>query len=156
MAELYYEDLTVGQRFRLPARTITEADVVNFAGVSGDYNRIHTDREYAKTTMYGQRIVHGMLGLSVLTGLLNRSGLFDGSVVAMLGINDWRFENPIFIDDTISCEFEIVALRLTKTAGQGIVDREFYLTNQRSELVQRGKLPTLVRLRAAGVTAESA
>src|SRR5258705_12499977 len=93
----YLEDLTAGDVFVSAARTITESDVVAFAGLSGDFNPIHTDVEFATDSPYGQRVVYGLLGLSMLTGLLDRTGLFSGSAIAMLGIRDWQFCGPLFI-----------------------------------------------------------
>lgn len=91
---MYFEDFEVGQRFTTPARTVTEADVVNFAGVSGDYNPIHTDAEFAKSTPFGQRIAHGLLVLSMLTGLRQRAGHFEGTIIAWLEIRNYRFLSP--------------------------------------------------------------
>ncbi|MPY85837.1 MAG: dehydratase, partial [Actinophytocola sp.] len=78
----YYDDLSVGDTFTTPARTITEYDVAAFAGLSGDYNPVHTDREFATATSFGQPIAHGVLGITVATGLIARTGLFDGTAVA--------------------------------------------------------------------------
>src|SRR5271163_5254554 len=99
MQAKYLEELSAGDTFLSPARTITETDVVAFAGLSGDFNPIHTDVEFAKDTPYGQRVVYGLLILSMMTGLLDRSGLFSGSAIAMLGIRDWQFLAPVFIGD---------------------------------------------------------
>jgi acyl dehydratase len=144
---LYYEDLTEGQTFTSPARTVTETDLVSFAMLSGDWNPIHTNEEFAGSTDYGKRVVHGMFGLSMMTGLLDRTGLFDGSVVAMLGIRDWRFKAPIFVGDTLHFEMEIVSKRLTSKGDRGIVDRKFGLINQRGEVVQEGHIGAMIRLK---------
>jgi acyl dehydratase len=98
---LYFEDFQVGQRFTTPARTVTEADIANFAGVSGDFNPIHTDAEFARSTPFGERIAHGLLVLSMLTGLRQRSGHFEGTIVAWLEIRNYRFLKPVFIGDTV-------------------------------------------------------
>jgi acyl dehydratase len=88
-----------------------------------------------------------MFGLSMMTGLLDRTGLFDGSVVAMLGIRDWRFKAPIFVGDTLHFEMEIVSKRLTSKGDRGIVDRKFGLINQRGEVVQEGHIGAMIRLK---------
>jgi len=144
---LFLEDLEVGQTFTGPARTFTEADVVAFAGLSGDFNPIHIDAEFAKGSPYGQRVVYGLLGLSVLTGLLDRTRLFSGSAIAMLGIRDWAFTNPVFIGDTVTLRMEIRGVRPTSEGDRGVVDRYFELVNQRDEVVQRGHIDLMIRSR---------
>lgn len=142
----YLEDLVPGQRFVSAARTITEADVVSFAGLSGDFNVIHTDAESAKDSVYGQRVVYGLLGLSVATGLLDRLGTFSGSAIAMLGIDGWKFTAPVFIGDTIHLELTIVSVRPSRSKpDRGVVERQFDLVNQRGEVVQSGRIDVLVR-----------
>jgi len=143
----YLEDLTAGDVFTSAARTITESDVVAFAGLSGDFNPIHTDVEFAKETPYGQRVVYGLLGLSMLTGLLDRTGLFSGSAIAMLGIRDWTFTAPLFIGDTIRFRLTIVDVRRARSGDRGVVQRYFELMNQRDEVVQKGHIDILVRAR---------
>jgi acyl dehydratase len=145
---LYYEDLSEGQTFTSPARTVTETDLVSFAMLSGDWNAIHTDEEFARETFYGKRVVHGLFGLSMMTGLLDRTGLFGGSAIAMLGISDWQFKAPIFVDDTLHFEMEIVSKRLTGGGDRGIIDRKFALINQSGEVVQEGHIGLMLRLNA--------
>lgn len=143
----YLEDLTAGDAFTSAARTITESDVVAFAGLSGDFNPIHTDVEFARDTPYGQRVVYGLLGLSMLTGLLDRTGLFSGTAIAMLGIRDWTFTAPLFIGDTIRFRLTIVDVRRARSGDRGVVQRYFELINQRDEVVQKGHIDILVRAR---------
>jgi acyl dehydratase len=143
----YLEDLTAGDEFTSAARTITESDVVAFAGLSGDFNPIHTDVEFARDTPYGQRVVYGLLGLSILTGLLDRTGLFSGTAIAMLGIRDWTFTAPLFIGDTIRFRLTIVDVRRARSGDRGVVQRYFELINQRDEVVQKGHIDILVRAR---------
>jgi acyl dehydratase len=146
----YLDDLTPGQTFVSAARTVTEADVVGFAGLSGDFNPIHTDAEFAKDGVYGQRVVYGVLGLAIATGLLDRMGLFSGSAIAMLGITDWKFVAPVFIGDTVHLELTILAVRPSQSKpDRGIVERQFELRNQRGEVVQVGRIDLLVRRRPA-------
>jgi acyl dehydratase len=147
MEPKFLEDLTAGDTFTSAARTITEADVVGFAGISGDFNPIHTDAEFAKGTPYGQRVVYGLLGISILTGLLDRTGLFSGSAIAMLGINEWRFTAPIFIGDTVHLRLTITDVRRTSRPDRGVVGRFFELINQDGVVVQQGNIDLLIRSR---------
>ena len=148
---LYYEDLSEGQTFTGPARTVTETDLVNFAMLSGDWNPIHTDEEFANSTHYGKRVVHGLFGLSMTTGLLDRTGLFAGSIIAALGIRDWNYKAPVFVGDTLHFEMEIASKRLTSKGDRGIVDRKFRLINQRNEVVQEGHIGLMIRLKNSEV-----
>jgi acyl dehydratase len=146
---LYLEDLAAGQSFVSPGRTITEADVMSFAAWTNDNNQVHTDAEFAKGTRYGQRIVHGMLGASLCLGLIARTGVFEGSAVALLGIDQWRFSAPIFIGDTVTCTVDILSTRPTSKGDFGIVERQVTLRNQRGEIVQGGRMDLMVALRAS-------
>lgn len=143
----YLEDLQAGQSFVSPGRTITEADVMAFAAWTNDNNQVHTDAEFAKTTRYGQRIVHGMLGASLCLGLIARTGVFEGSAVALLGIDGWRFTAPIFIGDTVTCTVDILTTRPTSSGQYGIVERRVTLRNQREETVQEGRMDVMVLAR---------
>jgi len=145
----YYEEFELGQEFVSPARTITAYDVAAFAGLSGDYNPVHTDYEFAATTPFGQPIAHGVLGISVATGLLARSGLFDGTAVAFLGIDDWKFLGPIVFGDTIRVEFTVMSMRETKNPETGILTRAVRLVNQRDEVVQSGDMTLMIRRQPA-------
>jgi acyl dehydratase len=145
---LYLEDLAEGQVYESAGRTITEADIVAFAGVSGDWNPIHTDVEFAARTPYGQRVVYGVLTLAVMTGLLDRTGLFSGSTIAMLGI-EWQFSAPVFIGDTLSFRLTIEGVRRTRAGDRGVVQRYFELFKQSGERVGHGHLNAMVRARHA-------
>lgn len=149
MPELFFEDLEVGQTFLSDGRTVTESDVVGFAGLSGDFNAIHLDRESTKHGMYGQRVAHGILGLSMATGLIDRLGLFKQSMAAMLQIDEWRFVAPVFIGDTIHLELSIEHLRLTSMGTTGVVRRGLKVVNQEDVTVQQGMITVLVRCRDA-------
>jgi acyl dehydratase len=146
---LYLEDLAAGQTIVTPGRTITEADVVSFAAWTNDNNQVHTDAEFAKNTRYGQRIVHGMLGASLCLGLIARTGVFEGSAVALLGIDEWKFAAPVFIGDTVTCTVDILGTRVTSSGRTGIVERRLTLRNQRGETVQEGRMDIMVLTRGA-------
>lgn len=141
---LYLEDLREGQSFVTPGRTITEADVMSFAAWTNDNNQVHTDIEFAKKTRYGQRIVHGMLGASLCLGLIARTGVFEGSAVALLGIDGWKFAAPVFIGDTVTCTVDILAARPTSDGRYGIIERLVTLRNQDETTVQAGRMDIMV------------
>jgi acyl dehydratase len=143
----YYEDLKIGMKFPTPRRTITEADLMNFAGVSGDYNRLHTDEEFARTTIFGRRVAHGTLVLSISQGLRQRAGVFEGTLMALLEIRSWRFLKPVFIGDTVGVETEVADLRETSQPDRGVVVQRVRIRNQREEIVQEGELVSLIRRR---------
>lgn len=141
---LYFDDFHPGLTFTTPGRTITETDVIAFASWTNDNNPVHTDVEFAKNTRFGQRLVHGMLGMSLGLGLIARTGIFEGSAIALLGVTEWTFTAPIFIGDTVTCTVEILSARLTSAGNTGIIDRLSTLTNQRGEVVQRGRMEIMV------------
>ncbi|MGE3144114.1 MAG: MaoC/PaaZ C-terminal domain-containing protein [Pseudorhodoplanes sp.] len=133
----YYEDLQVGEKWVTPRRTITEADVVMFAAMTGDHNPIHTDDEFAKTTIYKARLLHGPAGFAIATGLESRLGIKEGTAIAFLGMT-WDMRGPIKIGDTIHVKEEVASKRIT-SKGQGIVNFKVQLCNQRNEVVQEGE-----------------
>lgn len=141
---LYFEEYEVGQEIRTTARTITEADVVQFAGLSGDYNALHTDAEFAKHTIFGERIAHGLLGLSVASGLAAQAGFIEGTVQAFTGL-DWKFKAAIRIGDTIHLVCRVNRLRALPSMGGGMVMLEIAVHNQRDEVVQQGTWSLLIK-----------
>jgi acyl dehydratase len=154
MRGLFFEELNVGDEFISPGRTITEADVVNFAGVSGDFNQIHTDREFCHGTPFGQPLAHGLLVMSIATGLMNRTGVFDGTAIAMLGIDGWRFLKPVLFGDTVHVRMTIVEKRATSHVERGVVRRKLEVINQRGDIVQEGFIAVMCRCKpAVAVTA---
>lgn len=142
---LYYEEFEVGQVYTSLGRTITEADVVAFAGLSGDWNPIHTDREYAASQPFGRRIAHGMLGLSVATALALRLGILDETLLAFREIIQWKFSLPIFLDDTIYTRAAVSEVRPVARLKGGIVTLTVDLINQKNETVQHGSWTVLVK-----------
>lgn len=144
---LYYEDFETGQIFKSPARTITEADLTIFSMVSGDWNPIHVDAEYAKNTRFGQRLVHGALGIAIITGFYDRIGVFEDSALALLGIQDWQFKAPILIGDTLHMEMEIGEKRLTSKGDAGIMDRIIRLKRHDGTVVQEGRMGIMLKLK---------
>lgn len=138
---LYFEDFHVGQTFVTKARTITEADVVNFAALSWDHNRLHTDSQYASQSPYGKRIAHGLLGTVAHTGLAYQ--LTEESLVALLEMT-WQFKQPIFIGDTIRVRQVVKDMRPVSAGDKGIVTFEKKVLNQNDEIVQTGTTTILL------------
>jgi acyl dehydratase len=141
---LLFEDFVEGQTVVSPARTVTEGDVMVFAGLSGDYNPLHTDAEFAAKSRFGQRIAHGLLGLSMASGLVARLGFIDGTAEAFLGL-EWRFRGPIFIGDTIHVRAEVTRTKAMRRLGGGVVFFDVEVVNQRDEVVQKGVWRVLIR-----------
>jgi len=141
-----YADLHVGMSFRSPGRTITDADLVAFAGLTGDYSELHTSDVYAKSSEFGRRVAHGMLGLAYAHGLMwARTGDLRETAIAFLGIDDWRFLQPIFVGDTIFVNYRIAELRDSKSRPtQAIATFDVAVVDQDNRVVQRGRKALLV------------
>jgi acyl dehydratase len=144
-ARRYFEDIEVGEAYESPGRTITETDIVLFAGLSGDYNVIHTDAEFMKTSIFGERIAHGLLGLSIQSGLLTR-WMAPYASLGVAGLR-WKFKNPIKIGDTIRVRGTVTAKEETEAAGRGLVTLARTVLNQRDEVVQEGETDLVVERR---------
>ena len=143
----WFEDFEVGDVFTTPTRTVGLAEISTFAGLSGDYNPIHTDAVFAGASDFGQRIAHGVLGMSICTGLITRLGVFEASTIALLGIEEWRFKGPVFDGDSIHVRVVIEDKRLTSDGQRGVLRRRYQMVNQRDEVVQEGVMPLLVKCR---------
>jgi len=146
---LYFEDLEVGQQYTTASRTVTEADVVIYSGLSGDFNPLHTDEEYCKTTPYGTRIAHGPLVFAMAMGLVNRLGLTDGTSLGFLAVENLRFLAPVKIGDTITVRLTIADKRMSSKGNRGILKRTVTILNQRGEMVQDATMVTMVMVRTA-------
>ena len=141
----YFEDFVIGEEFESPGRTITEADVIMFAGLTGDYNQVHTDEEYCKeNSIYKTRIVHGLFGLALVEGLKSRVGLFEGTAIASLEWS-WKFKKAIFIGDTIKVRWKIAKKRETKKPDRGIIWEQIEMLNQKGELVSEGEHVVMIQ-----------
>ena len=154
-----YDDLHVGMAFRSPGRTITDADLVAFAGLTGDYSELHTSDVYAKSSEFGRRVAHGMLGLAYAHGLMwARTGELRETAIVFLGIDDWRFVAPIFVGDTIFVNYRIAELRDSKSRPtQAIATFHVEVVNQNGGVVQRGRKALLVsKVPLGGVAASQA
>jgi acyl dehydratase len=141
---MFFEEFELGQKLISPGRTITEADVVNFAGLSGDFYQLHTDAEYGKTTPFGQRIAHGVLVLSIATGLTARTGVLEGTALAFREIVNWKFSLPVFIGDTIHTQMEVIEVKPLPRIDGGSVKLKVAIVNQDEKVVMRGVWVVLV------------
>lgn len=138
MTGLYWEEWDVGAEFVSSARTITEADIVNFAGISGDYNPLHIDEEFCKNTQFGTRIAHGPLIYSIAAGLLFQLHLYDDTLIAFLGFDSLKFTKPVKIGDTVHARVEVLEKRETSKTDRGVMKRLLQVLNQKNEIVQEG------------------
>jgi acyl dehydratase len=141
----YFDDIEVGEEYESPGRTVTETDIVIFAGLSGDYNVLHTDAEFMKQSAFGERIAHGLLGLSIQSGLFSRATL----PYATIGLVDlrWKFKGPIKIGDTIRVRARVSGKKDADKPDRGVVTLERRVLNQRDEVVQEGDTDVMVERR---------
>ena len=138
---LSFEDLQVGDQWISPHRVVSESDVANFADLTGDFDRLHTDKEFAADTPFGRPIAHGLLGLSFVAGLSSKCPAMD--TVAFVGVKNWSFLQPIFFGDEVHVVTEVVELsRHGRKRGKVIWKRS--LINQDGRVTQEGLLETLV------------
>jgi len=141
---MWFEEFEIGQQIITPGRTITESDIVSFAGLSGDYNQIHTDAEFSSNTPFGKRVAHGLLVLSIASGLAMRTGVLEGTVIAFREINNWKFSLPIYIGDTIHVELKIVETKPFPRLGGGLIIIELSVKNQQNDVTMKGTWTALV------------
>jgi acyl dehydratase len=139
---LGFNDVEVGDVWESPARTVTEADVTLFAGLTGDFNPLHVDHEFAKNTPFGRPIAHGLLGLSLAAGLASRAPWMR--TAAFLKIQEWSFLQPIHFGDTVHVQTEILAKEAKSRGRRGVVTWRRRLVNQAGVVVQEGITETLV------------
>lgn len=149
MTGLYWEEWEVGREWESPGRTIGEAEISQFAGLSGDYNPLHVNEEYARTTIFGTRIAHGPLVYAIAAGLLFQLHLYDDTLVAFLGFENLRFTAPVRAGDTVRARIKVIERRETSKADRGVMRRELRVLNQRDEVVQEGVQAFLLKRRPA-------
>lgn len=149
---LRLQDLAVGDEWLSPARTVTEADVVAFAGLSGDFNAIHVDHEFASKTPFRRPVAHGLLGMAIGSGLATTAPRVD--TIALLAIVEWRFLEPIYFGDTLRMLTKVVSIEPRARGRRGVVTWSRRLTNQHDKIVQEGTSQTMVR--GASETADDA
>jgi len=141
---LLFNEFTVGQRFETPSRTITEADIGTFAGLTGDYNPVHTDEVFAAATGFGGRIAHGPMGIGIAFGLASRLDLIDGTVVALLGVT-WDFKAPMRPGSTIRALIEVVETRNVNNPAHGLLGLSIALVDEADKPLQEGSARLLMR-----------
>jgi acyl dehydratase len=142
---LYFDDIQVGTEYESPGRTVTEADIVLFAGISGDYNVLHTDAEHMKASIFGERIAHGLLVLSIQQGLLGRA-MPECAGLSLVALK-WKFRGPIKIGDTVRVRARVAAMREGEKPEWGHLTVERSILNQRGEVVQEGETEHLIERR---------
>ncbi|MPY59048.1 MaoC/PaaZ C-terminal domain-containing protein [Streptomyces spongiae] len=145
----FLEDFEPGQVFTTHGRTVTESDIVSFAATTWDTNEVHTDSARAAEGRFGERIAHGLLGMSIAMGLVSRLGIFEGSSIALLAVEEWRFLAPIRIGDTVTCRLEILGVRRTSAGDAGVLDRRLTLLCADGTIAQQGRIPLLIKASAA-------
>ena len=145
---LYFEEFEVGQTVASAGRTVTEADVVSFAALSGDWTTIHTDAVYAAREPFGQRVAHGMLVLSIAVALAARLGFMEGTVLAFREIGEWKFGLPVFFGDTVRVRVTVSETKPMERLGGGLVTFRVRILNQDDQIVQRGTWSVLVKSQA--------
>jgi acyl dehydratase len=146
---MYFEEFQVGEKVTTGKHVVTENDIMAFAELTGDNNRIHTDAEFSKAGPFGKQVAHGLLGLSFTMGLAWKTGILDGTVLAFREINDWKFVKPVFIGDEVHAELNIVETKSLRPLGGGSVVLKAELKNQADEVCMRGKLTVLVLFKPA-------
>ncbi len=141
-AHLYFDDIQVGQEWDSLARTVTEADIVHFAGLSGDFNPIHVDHEYCKQTVFRKPIAHGLLVLAMGSG----AGIAAPPMrtLAFMAIKEWNFLEPVYIGDTIHIQAKVLAIEPRARGRRGVVTWQRTIVNQHDKPVQQGITVTLV------------
>jgi len=141
-----FDDLVVGDEWESPRRTVTETDVVLFAGLSGDFNPLHVDHSATEGNPFGRPVAHGLLGLAIASGLMSQAPRVD--TLALLAILEWTFHRPILFGDTIHALSKVEELRPHATARRGVVTWHRRIVNQNGHIVQEGRTQTLVRGRS--------
>ena len=144
---MYWEDFEIGQTLTTRARTITSTDIVNFACLSGDFNEVHMDWEYCKSTPFGEPIAHGPLIYAVMAGLQYASGINDGTLLAMLGVDRWRLLAPVKHGDTVRMEITVLEKQPTSKPDRGIVRFKRRFLNQNEAVVQEMETTLMYRRR---------
>lgn len=145
----YYEDWQVGDEFETGARTVTETDIVLFAGLSGDYNPLHTNEVFAKGTIFGTRVAHGFLVHSISIGLINQTKFFDGVVMAQKGHRNVMFTKGVIAGDTVCAHVKVAEKNDGGKADRGDVVFEVEMVNQRGEVCQKSTRVLMLKKRQA-------
>ena len=151
-AMLYFDDVVIGQEYVSAPRLVTEDDLNAFCEISGDHSPIHTDENFARGTVFKQRILHGPFGIAVALGLFTMFEEFAAASIAATDVRDWRFLAPVFIGDHLELRMRIDAKRRVSAGGRGIIQRHMQLTNQRGTIVQEGTIGLMMWCRPDATT----
>ena len=143
-----WEDFTVGEVLVTGRRTVDAGDVSRYAGLSGDFNPLHTDEEFAKTTPFGTRVAHGILTLAISNGQQNLAGWFEGTTIALLGLDKVRFTAPVKFGDTVHTEMTVRETRATSKPDRGVVSFDVAVKNHRGEAVLSYETSVLLKRKA--------
>lgn len=143
---LYFEEFEVGAKLRTRGRTITEADLVQFAALTGDYNPMHTDAEYSREAFMGQRVAHGMLTISYAVGQAYQLGILERTVLGFRGL-EMKFSSPVYIGDTIHAELTVAEAKAARRLGGGLVTLDIRILKQDGAVAQKGSLSLLMMSR---------
>lgn len=149
MPGLYFEDFRVGMVLTTPARTIAAADIADFCRLTGDFNAVHVDPEFATSTPFGVVVAHGPLVYGIAEGLQHESGINDGTLLALLGISAWKLIRPVRAGDTVHMRQTVAEARLTSAGDRGVVTFAREIVNQRGEVVQEMTAAMLFKCRPA-------
>jgi len=142
----FFDDFVVGEEYVTPSRTLTETDVVMFAAMSGDYNELHTSETFGKSTQFRSRIGHGLLGLAVSHGLFFRLGLVEGTAIAFLGIDSWRFDAPFFLGDTIRVKVKVAEKKVSQSKpDRGVIKFFFEVIQEDGAVIQSGYKTIMIK-----------
>ncbi len=144
---LYWEDFEVGQVVVTPKRTITATDIVNFACLSGDFNEVHTNFEFCKNTQFGEPIAHGPLVYAVMGGLQYASGVNDGTLLALLQVDQWRMLGPVKHGDTLHMEATVLEKKASSKPDRGVVKFKRRFMKQDGTAVQEMEATILYKRR---------
>ncbi|MCY4070242.1 MAG: MaoC/PaaZ C-terminal domain-containing protein [Chloroflexi bacterium] len=143
---LYFEEFEIGRTMRTRGRTITEADLVQFAALTGDYNPMHTDAEYSKDSFMRARVAHGMLSLSYAIGQAYQLGILERTVLGFRGL-DMKFSSPVYIGDTIHAELKVTEAKEARRLGGGLVTLDLRIVKQDGVIAQKGSMSLLMMSR---------
>lgn len=145
----FFEDFVVGDEYQTPSRTVTSTDIVNFACISGDFNEIHTNFEYCRETPFGEPIAHGPLVYAIGGGLWHALGVNEGTILAMLGVDEWRMVSPVRHGDTIHVVARVAETRMTSKPDRGVVVFDRRIAKHDGTVVQTMKTTLMYRRRPA-------
>ncbi len=141
---MYFEDFEVGQTFETPARTITEHDIMTYAGLTGDFAAVHTDEAYARQSVFGRRVAHGTLIIGLALGEVQKLKIFEGTAISPLELN-WTMKSPVLLGDAMRVRLTIESKRETSKPDRGVLVRRYEVLNDKDAVVHSGTCPLLIR-----------